>query len=373
MIKFLDLQKITALQKRNLSIAFDRVLDSGWFIKGNELKQFEEEFAEFCGTKYCTGVANGLDALTLIFRAMIEMNLLSKGDEILVPANTFIASLLSISENHLAPVLIEPDINTYNIDEKLIEEKITKKTKVILLVHLYGQNAMSPKIIDLANKHNLFIVEDSAQAHGATFNHKKIGSLGFASAFSFYPGKNLGALGDAGAVTTNHEELNKTVRKISNYGSDKKYIHDLKGVNSRLDELHAALLSVKLSSLESEIDQRRFVAKRYLNEINNPHITLPTVKYWEGHVWHLFVIQTTHRDELQKYLLMNGIETVIHYPIPPHKQLAYTEFSHISLPITERIHNQVLSLPMSHVLEDHEISHVINTVNNWNLHTNHNN
>lgn len=363
MIKFLDLQKINSQYNEELTNAFTRVLNSGWYIMGDELKKFEKDFAAYCGTKYAIGVANGLDALILIIRAYKEMGVFKEGDEILVPSNTYIASILAISANNLMPILIEPNINTYNIDPLLIEAKITSKTKAILPVHLYGQLCDMERIITIANKYNLKVIEDCAQAHGANLNNKKAGNWGDASGFSFYPGKNLGALGDAGAITTNDDQLAETVKALLNYGSHIKYKNLYKGVNSRLDELQAAMLNVKLPHLDRDIIKRRQVAFRYLNEIKNNKIILPSVLNSDSHVWHLFVIRINNRDDFQNYLLKNSIQTVIHYPIPPHKQAAYKELSHFSFPISETIHKEVLSLPISSSLTEEEVDKIINIIN----------
>ncbi len=365
MIKFLDLQKINARDAVAIKEAVNRVIDSGWYLMGNELRTFEKEFAEYCETKHCIGVANGLDALRLIFKAYMELGELQEGDEVIVPANTYIASILSITDNRLKPILVEPNSHTFNLDENLIEQSITPKTRVILLVHLYGQNAMTDKIESIAAKHKLLIIEDSAQSHGACFKNKKAGNLGNASGFSFYPGKNLGALGDAGAVTTNDDNLAKTIRALANYGSQKKYVNQYQGLNSRLDELQAAVLSVKLKKIEGDIKKRREIAETYLKHINNNKITLPKVEEKNGHIWHLFVIQTKERDKLQQYLTTHNIQTLIHYPIPPHKQEAYKEWNHLSFPITEKIHNEVLSLPISPVMERMDIGRVIEIINQF--------
>ena len=367
MIKFLDLQKINALHKDELLKAFNRVLDSGWYIMGTELEQFETEFATYCGTKHAIGVANGLDALILIIRAYKEMGFMKDGDEIIVPANTYIASILAITSNNLVPVLVEPDIVTYNIDPMLIEAKITSKTKAILPVHLYGQLCDMTKINKIAQKHNLKIIEDCAQAHGAIFNDKKAGNWGDAAGFSFYPGKNLGALGDGGAITTNNDELATCIRALMNYGSHIKYQNLYKGVNSRLDELQAALLSVKLKHLDSETAIKRVIAHKYCAEITNPKIILPKKNDDYAHVWHLFVIRTENRNDLQQYLTDNGIQTVIHYPIPPHKQKAFQELNHENFPISEAIHNTVISLPLSPVMTFSEVETIIKLINSFGI------
>ena len=349
MIPFLDLKGINAQYKAELIEACTRVIDSGWYIQGNECKAFEEEFSRYCGTKHAIGVANGLDALILILRAYKEMGIINDGDEVIVPSNTYIASILAISQNNLIPVLVEPDIDTYLIDSTKIEEKITTKTKVILSVHLYGQTCDMNAINAIAQKHNLKVIEDSAQSHGAYYGDRRSGNLGDASGFSFYPGKNLGALGDGGAVTTNDDELAQVIRALGNYGSHKKYENLYKGVNSRLDEIQAAMLRVKLRHLDTEIAKRREIANYYLENIKNEKIMLPTIQHEDNHVWHLFVIRTKNRDELQKYLVDSGIQTLIHYPLPPHKQQAYKEWNAQSYPISEKIHDEVLSLPISGV------------------------
>ena len=350
MIQFLDLKEINAQYRNELINACTRVIDSGWYIKGSECTEFDKEFADYCGTKYAIGVANGLEALILILRAYKEMGIMSDGDEVIVPSNTYIASILAISENNLVPVLVEPDINTYLIDSSKIVEKITFKTKAIMPVHLYGQTCEMDKINEIAKKYNLKVIEDSAQSHGAYYKDKRAGNLGDASGFSFYPGKNLGALGDGGAVTTNDKDLANIIKTLGNYGSHKKYENLYKGVNSRLDEIQAAMLRVKLRHLDKEIEKRREIANYYMKNINNKNIILPTIYhplYAKSHVWHLFVLRTNKREELQKYLLNNGIQTLIHYPIPTHKQDAYKEWNDSSYPISEQIHNEVLSLPIS--------------------------
>jgi len=373
MIKFLDLKAINDSFEPMLSQAIKRVLDSGWYLLGNEVKTFEQEYSDYIGTKYCIGVGNGLDALRLIFKAYIELGVMKEGDEIIVPANTYIATILAITDNRLIPVLVEPDINTYNIDPFLIEEKITKRTKGIMLVHLYGQNANHPEIERIVNNYNLKLIEDNAQAVGSFYNKKRTGSLGHAAGNSFYPGKNLGALGDGGAVTTDDDELAKVIRAIANYGSNKKYRNDFQGLNSRLDEIQAAILHVKLKRLDSDNHRRNEIAQYYCKNITNPEIILPvknnisSIINHQFHVWHLFVIRYTNRDKLQKYLADNGIQTLIHYPIAPHKQLAYKEWNKLNYPITEKIHNEVLSLPMSPVMNNEEIEKVVDVINNSNF------
>lgn len=359
MIKFLDLEKINNRFRDEFESRIKKILDKGWYLLGEEDKNFEHDFAQFCGSKYCIGVANGLDALNLIIKAYG----FKAPDEIIVPANTYIASILAISQNGCTPVLVEPDINTYNINPDLIEEKITDKTKAILVVHLYGQAVNMSKIWDIAKKYNLKIIEDSAQAHGAIYQGKRTGNLGDASGFSFYPGKNLGCLGDGGAVTTSDEELANKIRAIRNYGSNIKYHNIYKGVNSRLDEIHAAVLDVKLKYLDDDNKRRRDIAKYYKDNIKNPKIILPQIYDENAHVWHVFAIRTQNRDELQSYLKENQIETLIHYPIPPHKQECYKEWNHLSFPITEEIHKTILSIPMSPVLTNEEVEKVVSVIN----------
>jgi dTDP-4-amino-4,6-dideoxygalactose transaminase len=367
MINYLDLKKVNAEYREELIAAFCKVLDSGWYILGKEVQEFEYNFAKYCGTKHAIGVANGLDALMLILRSFKELGFLKDGDEILVPANTYIASILAISANNLVPILIEPCIKTYNIDFTQIEEKITIKTKAILVVHLYGQLSAMKQINEIARKNGLKVIEDCAQAHGAEYCGIKSGNFGDAAGFSFYPGKNLGALGDAGAVTTNDDDIAQTIRTIANYGSNVKYHNTYKGINSRLDEVQAALLNVKLKYLDIETIQRRKIAKRYLEEISNEKIVLPICTNFDAHVWHLFVVRVNNRDHFQKYLDDHGIQTVIHYPIPPHQQLAYSELKSISLPLSEVIHRTVISLPLSPMLSESEISEIINVVNMYDI------
>jgi len=365
MIPFLDLKAINAQYADELKQATARVIDSGWYIQGTECKAFEAEFADYCGAEHCVGVANGLDALTLIIKAYKEIGIMDQGDEIIVPANTYIASILAISENGLTPVLVEPDINSYNIAPSLIEEKITKKTKAIMAVHLYGQVAVMDEINAIASKYNLKVLEDSAQAHGAIYQSKRTGNLADASGFSFYPGKNLGALGDAGAVTTKDKELAEVIRALGNYGSHKKYENRYQGWNSRLDEIQAAMLRVKLKYLDSEIESRKMIAQTYLNNIDNKKIMLPTLISHESHVWHLFVIRIENRTELQSHLLENNIHSLIHYPIPPNKQVAYKNWNDLSYPITERIHKEVLSLPISPVQSIEETMQIVRVLNEY--------
>ncbi|WP_213277815.1 DegT/DnrJ/EryC1/StrS family aminotransferase [Chryseobacterium indologenes] len=366
MIKFLDLQKINLKHQEEIETKLSQVFRSGWFLMGQELSSFESNLSQYIGAKHAIGVANGLDALRLILRGYIEMGIMDRGDEILVPSNTYIASILAISDNGLVPVLVEPDINNYNIDITKIEEKITSKTKGILIVHLYGRTVFSNQLKDLVEKHQLKLIEDNAQAIGAIWNGQKTGNLGDAAGFSFYPGKNLGAIGDAGAITTNDDDLAKVIRALANYGSNQKYVNIYQGLNSRLDEIQAAVLDVKLKYIDEENTVRKNIAKRYIAEISNPKITLPeNPADVNEHVWHLFVIRTENRDELQKYLTESGIQTLIHYPIPPHKQDAYKEWNNQSFPISEKIHEEVLSLPISPVMTEEEVEKVIEIVNRF--------
>ena len=343
-----------------------RVIDSGWYLQGKENAVFEANYAKYIGIKYAIGCANGLDALILILQAYKELGIMADGDEVIVPANTYIASILAITENNLVPVLVEPDITTYQIDDSKIEAAITPKTKAIMLVHLYGQCAYTEKIGQICKSYNLKLIEDNAQAHGCLYNGKKTGALGDAAGHSFYPGKNLGALGDGGAVTTDNEELAEMIRIIANYGSSKKYVFKYKGRNSRLDEIQAAVLNVKLKYLDEDNNLRKQTAKKYIKEIeSNTDIIMPTVSDWDSNIFHIFPIRTGKRDELQVYLADKGVQTLIHYPIPPHKQECYREWNGLSFPITEQIHREELSLPMSPVLRDEEVQFVIDTVNQY--------
>lgn len=359
MIKFLDLQKLNQPFETQFLAKTKDFLNKGCYILGNEVQQFESSFAEYSNAKHCIGVGNGLDALVLILKAYIQLGNLQKGDEVLVPANTYIATVLAVLQADLVPVFVEPDIKTFNINPDLISDKITPKTKAILLVHLYGQLAKMDIINAIAEKNNLLVIEDAAQAHGLQF----VGNN--ARAFSFYPGKNLGALGDGGAITTNDNKLAEVLFSLRNYGSNKKYHNDYIGVNSRLDELQAAFLNIKLPYLNTENVARQKVAQRYFTEITNHKINLPSCEKLENHVFHLFVIRTEKREHLQNYLLANGIETLIHYPIPPHKQKGLLNFNHLNFPITEKIHEEVLSLPINSMLSDEEISYIIIALNNY--------
>ena len=366
MIQFLNLKKINNPYEIAFQEKLKSVLASGWYILGDEVATFESSFANYCGTKHCIGVGNGLDALVLIFKAHIQLGKMQKGDEVIVPANTYIATILAILQADLIPVLVEPKLETYNINPDLISGKITSKTKAILAVHLYGQLAEMDKINSIAQQNNLIVVEDAAQAHGAISNQKSVIKNQYSSvAYSFYPGKNLGALGDGGAVTTNDDRLAKTIQSLRNYGSESKYQNEYIGINSRLDELQAAFLNVKLPHLNVENNARKAIAKRYLSEIKNDKIALPIWDFSDNHIFHLFVIRTDNRNELQKYLLDNGIQSMIHYPIPPHKQKALIEWNNLSFPITEKIHNEVLSLPISPVLTDDEVDYVVSILNKY--------
>ncbi len=365
MVKYLDLQRITAKYAEEIHQAVARVTDSGWYLQGEENKRFEQHYAEYIGTRHCIGVANGLDALIWILRAYIEMGIMHPGDEVLVPANTYIASILAITENGLKPVLIEPRLSSYQIDEDLIEHHITERSKALMIVHLYGQCAYSDKIKALCLRYGLKLIEDNAQAHGCLYRGRKTGSLGDAAGHSFYPGKNLGAFGDGGAVTTDDEELAKVVRTLANYGSEKKYVFRYTGRNSRLDEIQAAVLDVKLRYLDQDIELRKQVAARYLQEIRHREIQLPVVTDRDQHVYHIFPVRCSRRDALQSYLESRGIQTLIHYPIPPHKQACYAEWNNLSLPVTEQIHREELSLPLSPVMTGEEIDQVIDAVNSF--------
>lgn len=406
MIKFLDIQKITESFEPELSLAISRVIKRGWFLFGEEVISFEKEYSEYIGSKHCIGVANGLDALRVILKGYIEMGIMQQGDEVIVPANTYIATILAITDNRLKPVLVEPAINTYNIDISLIEKHITPRTRAIMIVHLYGQACWSSQLEEIAARFNLKIIEDNAQATGAMIANdtelrvnrkddtlssvscalRRTGSLGHAAGHSFYPGKNLGALGDAGAVTTDDDELASVVRALTNYGSTKKYVNEYQGLNSRLDEIQAAVLRVKLPRLDADNQHRRKIAQYYIDNITNPDVILPQILGSEpgarsseednpvpctirpmqfSHVWHLFVIRYVHRDELQKYMTTNGIHTLIHYPIPPHEQKAYKEWNGMNLRVTEQIHQQVLSLPISQVMTNYEAASVAECLNRF--------
>lgn len=365
MIKFLELKKITEKYSEEIHTAVSRVIDSGWYLQGEANEQFETNYAQYIGTPYCIGVANGLDALRLILRAYIELGVMQEGDEIIVPANTYIASILAITDNGLVPVLIEPSIDTLQIDQDLIEAAITPRTKGMMIVHLYGQCAYTEKIGMICQQYKLKLVEDNAQAHGCCYQGRKTGSLGNAAGHSFYPGKNLGALGDAGAVTTFDIELARTVRALANYGSEEKYVCKYQGLNSRLDEIQAAVLDVKLKYLDVDLELRKQIAHYYIDHIKHPDIILPQIDDWKAHVFHIFTILSARRNELQQYLKDRGIQTLIHYPIPPHKQQCFSSWNHLSFPITEKIHAEELSLPMSPVLSQEEVQYVVDMINQF--------
>ena len=378
MIKYLDLKAINQLHDAEIRAAISGVLDSGWYLKGEVTRHFEQHYAEFIGTKYCIGCANGLDALTLILRAYIELGVMQKGDEVIVPANTYIASILAITECGLIPVLVEPSLGTLQIDDALIETAITPRTRAIMIVHLYGRCAYTDKIGDICRQHNLKLIEDNAQAHGCTHTSlpltshpshiKRTGSLAHAAAHSFYPGKNLGALGDAGAITTDDEELASVVRSLGNYGSSTKYVHDYQGCNSRIDELQAAMLDVKLRYLDEENNRRKEIAALYISKVTNSLIRMPKCDDRDC-VWHIFHVLCEHRDRLQQYLKDNGVETQIHYPIPPHKQRCYSDWNNLSFPITEQIHAQELSIPCHQAMTKKEVDEIINLLNSFTLAT----
>lgn len=372
MIKFLDLKKINQKYSDELHQIAVKVIDSGWYLLGEQVKIFEKNLANYIGVKHAIGVANGLDALRLILKAYIELGTMKEGDEIIVPANTYIATILAITDNRLKPIFVEPDIHTYNLDISLIDQYITSRTRAIMVVHLYGQVCWSEKLAEIAKKHSLKIIEDNAQAIGAIYTSNdqncslKTGNLGDAAGFSFYPGKNLGALGDAGAVTTNNDDLAESIRTIANYGSKVKYQNEYQGLNSRLDEIQAAFLDIKLKYLDEENERRREIAQFYIDTLYSSNLVLPMQKDIEGkvsnilsHVWHLFTIRTSARDKMQKYLYENGIQTLVHYPIPPHKQAAYGYLNNLNFPITEKIHEEILSLPMSPILTQQEIETIV--------------
>ena len=369
-IPYLPLKELNARHATEMKEAMAEVVDSGWYLRGEQTRLFEQEYAQYIGTRYCVGCGNGLDALTLIFRAYKELGILHEGDEVIVPANTYIASILAITENNLTPILVEPRIDTFQIDDSLIEQHITKKTKAILLVHLYGYCAFTERIAQLCDNYHLLLIEDNAQAHGCNYQlsiinypFKKTGSLGNAAGHSFYPGKNLGALGDGGAVTTDDEQLAEVVRALGNYGSSKKYHFDYLGKNSRLDELQAALLRVKLKYLDQDNERRQQIALRYIREISNPLLRLPSEEYAKNSVHHIFPVLCEQRDRLQEYLREHGVETIIHYPIPPHQQPCYAAWNTLQLPVTEQIHQQELSIPLHPLLTEEEITYIIDLFN----------
>ena len=367
MIEYLNLKEINNRHSEEISTAIQRVVESGWFILGNEVRAFENEYAQYIGTNYCVGCGNGSDAIALIVQGYFELGKLKPGDEVLVPANTYIGTILPLTSLGLKVKLIEPNINTLQIDDELIEVQITENTKAIVIVHLYGKCAFTERISHLCKRHNLLLIEDNAQAHGCFFETKRTGSLGDAAAHSFYPGKNLGALGDGGAVTTNDAELEKMIRTIANYGSSQKYVFDVKGRNSRLDELQAAILRVKLRHLDEENQYRRLLAKVYQQQINHSFITLPLQDADSDNVFHIFPILTIYREKLQKYLLENGVQTLIHYPIPPHLQRAYSEWNNLSFPITEQIHTQELSLPLNQTMSIDDVKMISDLINKFSI------
>jgi len=363
MIKYLDLKCINDQHDAELREAVNNVLDSGWYLRGEATQQFEAHYAEYIGTKYCIGCGNGLDALTLILRAYMEMGVMSIGDEVIVPANTYIASILAITECGLTPVLVEPDINTFQIDDSKIEVSITERTKALMIVHLYGICAFTDRIGEICRKHGLKLIEDNAQAHGCTFENRRTGSLGDAAGHSFYPGKNLGALGDAGAVTTDNEQLAEVVRALGNYGSRQKYVHDYRGCNSRIDELQAAMLDVKLNCLDADNTRRKEIATLYINKVKNLQICMPSTD--RDSVWHIFPVICPCRDALQQYLHEHGVETQIHYPIPPHKQKCFAGWNHLSFPTTEQIHAQELSIPCHQTMTQEEVDSIADLLNDF--------
>lgn len=365
MVKFLDLEKVTKKYSNEIHQAALRVIDSGWYLQGKEVETFETDYANYIGTNYCVGVGNGLDALNWILRAYIELGEMKQGDEVIVPANTFIATILAISENGLVPVLVEPKLDSLEIDDTQIERAITFRTRAIMIVHLYGRCAYTKKIGDLCKKYNLKLIEDNAQAHGCSFEGRHTGSLGDASGHSFYPGKNLGALGDAGAVTTNNKKLAETIRALANYGSQRKYVFKYTGRNSRLDEIQAAILDVKLQHLDEDNKHRQAVAAYYYEHINNSSVQLPLRIDDASNVYHIFPILCKDRNNLQVYLSKHDIQTLVHYPIPPHKQECYKNWNTWNLPITEAIHQQELSLPMSPVLTLEEARQVVDAINSF--------
>lgn len=365
MIKFLELKKITALHGEEIKQAVNDVIESGWYLHSDANSRFESHFAQYIGTRHCIGVGNGLDSLTLILHAYKELGVIAEGDEIIVPANTYIATILAITDNNLKPVLVEPRLDTFQIDDSLIEKAISPRTRAIMIVHLYGRCAYTERIGELCRKYDLKLIEDNAQAHGCTYNGKRTGSLGDAAGHSFYPGKNLGALGDAGGVTTDDDQLADTIRALANYGSRKRYVFDMAGRNSRMDEIQAAVLDVKLKYLDEENSRRRSNALYYIKNISNPYVCVPSESYWRESVFHIFPLMTSQRDRLQSYLKENGVQTDIHYPIPPHLQRAYSQWGRPSLPVTERIHREELSLPVSQVLTEEECKEVTRLINDF--------
>lgn len=365
MIKYLDLKAVTNLHEEEILHAVDDVVRSGWYLRSEANERFERDYANYIGTRHCISCGNGLDSLTLILRAYKEMGVMSDGDEVIVPANTYIATILAITDNGLRPVLVEPRLDTLQIDDSLIEQAITPRTRAVMIVHLYGRCAYTERIGELCHSYGLRLIEDNAQAHGCTYLGKRTGALGDAAGHSFYPGKNLGALGDAGGVTTDDDELADTIRALANYGSNHRYVFDMVGRNSRMDEIQAAVLDVKLKYLDEENQRRRDNAHYYIQHISNPAVSVPSEDYWQNSVFHIFPLLSPRRDELKQYLLDNDVQTDIHYPIPPHKQQAYKEWNERSLPITERIHREELSLPISQVLTDEERERIVELINNF--------
>lgn len=366
-IPYLSLQKVTAQHQDEIEAAVKQVVESGWYLQGEATRHFEADYAHYIGTRYCVGCGNGLDALTLIFRAYKELGKLQDGDEVIVPANTYIASILSITENGLTPVLVEPRLDTLELDDSQLMQHLSNRTRAVLLVHLYGRCAMTQQIAGFCHRHHLLLIEDNAQAHGCMFGGRRTGSLGDAAAHSFYPGKNLGALGDAGAITTDDASLAELCRALGNYGSLRKYVFPYKGRNSRMDEMQAAVLSVKLRYLDADNQRRKQIATYYAQHISNPVVTLPGAEAWlrgnVDHVFHIFPVLSAHRDELQDYLKQKGVGTVIHYPIPPHQQDCYLEWHSLSLPVTERIHREELSIPCNQTMTDEEVRYVVEAIN----------
>lgn len=353
------------MHSAEIKAAVDAVIDSGWFLQGEATERFERDYAAFIGTSHCVSCGNGLDALTLILRAYIEMGVMKAGDEVIVPANTYIASILAITENGLKPVLVEPRLDTMQIDDELLEQAITPRTRAVMIVHLYGRLAYTERIGDVCRSHGLRLIEDNAQAHGLRYGRRRTGSLGDAAGHSFYPGKNLGALGDAGAVTTNDSELASTIRSLANYGSERKYVFRYKGRNSRMDELQAAVLDVKLRYVDEDNLIRRSVALDYIEHVTNPLVGVPSVDYWRNSVFHIFPVMCRRRDELQEYLHSRGVQTMIHYPIPPHRQRCYAEWGGLSLPATERIHAEELSIPCHQAMNKKDVLAVIDLLNGF--------
>lgn len=364
-IKYLELKRITDMHGEEIRHAVDAVVCSGWYLQGASVKAFEEQYAEYIGTRHCVSCGNGLDALRLMLRGYIELGKLKEGDEVIVPANTYIATILAITDCRLIPVLVEPNIDTFQIDDSLIEQYISERTRAVMIVHLYGRCAMTERIADICRRHNLLLFEDNAQAHGCTFQGCHTGSLGNAAAHSFYPGKNLGALGDAGAVTTDDDELASIVRAIANYGSAKKYVFDYQGLNSRMDEIHAAVLDVKLKYLDAENRRRKEIANAYFEKVSNPLISLPMKNGDADNVFHIFPVLCKTRDRLQEYLAGKGVGTMIHYPIPPHKQVCYKEWSNLSLPVTEMIHSEELSIPCNPCMTNEDVETVVKALNEY--------